>query len=86
MFRIIEYRGFKIHVTLAPASEDFYDVSFQIFGGSNLSVVGASGHRVSLRNGPFTQRWSYLIAECAGQAAIDLLIGPPDDETRTLAT
>lgn len=80
MFRIIPYRGFEIHVTLAASSEDLYNVSFQIFGGSNLSVLGASGRRIPLHNGPFTRRWSYLIAECAGQAAIDLLIGPPDND------
>ncbi|MFM0520396.1 MULTISPECIES: hypothetical protein [Caballeronia] len=80
MFRIIPYRGFEIHVTLAASSEDLYDVSFQIFGGSNLSVLGAAGRRIPLHNGPFTSPWSYLIAECAGQAAIDLLIGPPDND------
>ncbi|WP_370653517.1 hypothetical protein [Caballeronia sp. Lep1P3] len=42
MFRIGPYRGFEIHVTLEASSEDLYDVSFQILGGSNLSVLGAS--------------------------------------------
>lgn len=81
MFRIIPYRGFEIHVTLTASSEDLYDVSFQILGGSNLGVLGKSGRRIPLRNGPFTRRWSYLVAECAGQAAIDILIGPPESES-----
>jgi hypothetical protein len=76
MYRIIQYRGFEIHITLAVSSEDLYDVSFQIKGGTNLGVLGQSGRRVVLRNGPFTRRWSYLIAESAGQAAIDVLLGP----------
>jgi hypothetical protein len=42
-------------------------------------VLGAHGGRIPLRNGPFTERWAYLVAEIAGQAAIDVLIGPPED-------
>lgn len=75
MYRVIPYRGFEIHITLAVSSEDLYDVSFQIKGGTNLDVLGQDACRVVLRNGPFTRRWSYLIAECAGQAAIDVLLG-----------
>ena len=80
MYRIISYRGFEIHVSLAASTADLYDVSFRIRGGSNLSVLGACGRTVTLNNGPFTRRWSYLIAECAGQAAIDLLLAPANDE------
>ncbi|MCG7400427.1 MULTISPECIES: hypothetical protein [Caballeronia] len=76
MYRIIQYRGFEIHITLAVSSEDLYDVSFQIKGATNLGVLGQGGRRVVLRSGPFTRRWAYLIAECAGQAAIDVLLGP----------
>jgi len=78
MQRVIAYRSFEIHVELTPATQDTFDVTFQIKGGTNLEVLGARGGRIPLRNGPFTERWAYLIAEIAGQAAIDLLLGPVD--------
>lgn len=78
MHRTITYRGFEIHVELIPSAEDLYEVAFQIKGGPSLSVIGEPGRRVQLRNGPYTRRWAYLIAEVAGQAAIDLLRGPAD--------
>lgn len=77
MYRMMLYRGFEIHVELTSSAEDLYDVSFQIKGGEHLSVLGARGGRIPLRNGPFTRRWAYLIAEIAGQAAIDVLLGAP---------
>lgn len=78
MHRVIAYRSFEIHVELTPAAEDMFDVTFQIKGGTNLGVLGARGGRIPLRNGPFTERWAYLVAEIAGQAAIDVLLGPVD--------
>ncbi|CAL8476279.1 hypothetical protein CBA19CS22_22480 [Caballeronia novacaledonica] len=78
MQRVIEYRGFEIHVELTPADEDTFNVIFQIKGGTNLGVLGARGGRIPLRNGPFTERWAYLVAEIAGQAAIDVLLGPDE--------
>lgn len=78
MHRAITYRGFEIHVELIPSAEDLYEVTFQIKGGPSLSVIGDPGRRVLLRHGPYTRRWAYLIAEVAGQAAIDLLRGPED--------
>ncbi|MFM0522323.1 MULTISPECIES: hypothetical protein [Caballeronia] len=78
MQRVIEYRGFEIHVELTPAGEDTFNVIFQIKGGTNLGVLGARGGRIPLRNGPFTERWAYLVAEIAGQAAIDVLLGPDE--------
>jgi hypothetical protein len=80
MTRVIPYRGFEIHVTLTASSDDLYDASSQIIGGSNLGVLGKSAHRIALRNGPFTERWAFLIAECAGQAAIDVLLGTVNDD------
>jgi hypothetical protein len=74
MYRMILYRGFEIHVELTSA-EDLYEVSFQVKGGEQLVIPGGRSGRVPLRNGPFTWRWAYLIAEIAGQAAIDLLLG-----------
>jgi hypothetical protein len=78
MRRTIAYRGFEIHVELTPSAADTFDVTFQIQGGTNLEVLGARGGRIPLRNGPFTERWAYLVAEIAGQAAIDVLLGPVD--------
>jgi hypothetical protein len=78
MNRTIVYRGFEIHVELTPATQDTFNVTFQVKGGTNLEVLGARGGRIALRNGPFTERWAYLVAEIAGQAAIDLLLGPAD--------
>ncbi|OLL27335.1 hypothetical protein BTH42_33400 [Burkholderia sp. SRS-W-2-2016] len=78
MQRVIMYRGFEIHVELTPAAQDTFHVSFQIKGGTNLEVLGVRGDRIPLRNGPFTERWAYLVAEIAGQAAIDVLLGPVD--------
>lgn len=78
MQRMIAYRGFEIHVELTSAAEDMFNVTFRIKGGANLEVLGARGDRIPLRNGPFTERWAYLVAEIAGQAAIDLLLGQID--------
>lgn len=76
MYRKIDYRGFEIHVELSPSAEDLYDVAFQIKAGENVHPIVADGNRVQLHNGPYTRRWAYLIAEVAGQAAIDILLGP----------
>jgi hypothetical protein len=78
MHREITYRGFEIDVQLTLAAENMFDVSFQIKGGTSLGVPGARGSRIPLRNGPFTERWAYLVGEIAGQAAIDLLLGEPE--------
>ncbi|HEF4770890.1 hypothetical protein [Burkholderia multivorans] len=78
MQRTIQYRGFEIDVQLTPAAPDTFEVTFQIKGHDNLGILGARGRRISLRNGPFTRRWAYLVAEIAGQAAIDVLLGPAD--------
>jgi hypothetical protein len=53
-------------------------VIVQIKGAENIEVLGARADRVRLRNGPFTERWAYLVGEVAGQAAIDVLLGPAD--------
>lgn len=56
MYRIIPFRGFEIHVSLAVSAEDLYDVTFQIKGGSNLGVLGRAGRSIQIHNGPFTRR------------------------------
>jgi len=78
MHQDITYRGFEIHIELIPSAKDLYEVTFQIKGGPNLGVIGEPGRPVLLRHGPYTRRWACLIAEVAGQAAIDLLRGPTD--------
>jgi len=78
MQRTIAYRNFEIHVELTPAKQDTFDVSVQIGRGASLAMSGVEGRRIALRNGPFTERWAYLIAEVAGQAAIDVILGPAD--------
>ncbi|UEP31261.1 MULTISPECIES: hypothetical protein [unclassified Burkholderia] len=78
MQRTIQYRGFEIDVQLTSSAPDMYDVTFQIKGHDNLGILGTRGHRIKLRNGPFTRRWAYLVAEIAGQAAIDVLLGPDE--------
>ncbi|NML29336.1 hypothetical protein [Paraburkholderia antibiotica] len=75
MYRMILYRGFEIHVELTSSVEDLYEVSFQIKGGEQLAILGDRRGRIPLRNGPFTRRWAYLVAEIAGQAAVDVLLG-----------
>ncbi|GAB7521261.1 hypothetical protein [Paraburkholderia sp. 2C] len=75
MYRMIPYRGFEIHVTLTPSTKDMYEVTMQIKGGANFAIIGDSASAIQLRHGPFTRRWAYLVAEVAGQAAIDVLLG-----------
>ncbi|BBQ03453.1 hypothetical protein BSFA1_85810 (plasmid) [Burkholderia sp. SFA1] len=48
---MIPYRGFEIHVVLAPSSEDLYDVSFQIKRGTNIGVHVQNGRASVLRSG-----------------------------------
>ncbi len=75
MQRLIGYRGFKIHISLTPATRDMYTVTFRITG-HNVERLGSDGAVVEVRHGPFTYRWAYLVAEIAGQAAIDVILGP----------
>ncbi|MEI5997024.1 hypothetical protein H3V53_07350 [Paraburkholderia bengalensis] len=78
MFRVIPYRGFDIHVTLTPVERDLYSVTFQITG-HNIGADNLDGALIKVRHGPFTERWAYLVAEIAGQAAVDVLTGPQGD-------
>ena len=76
MQRTIEYRGFEIHIDLRSTSTDMFDVWFRIEGPTKSPGVAALGERIKIRGGPFSRRWAYLIAEIAGQAAIDVVLGP----------
>jgi hypothetical protein len=79
MQRSVEYRGFEIHIDLSSTSADMFDVWFRIEGPVKLPGVAALGERIKIRGGPFSQRWAYFVAEIAGQAAVDLILGPPDE-------
>jgi hypothetical protein len=76
MHRTVNYRGFEIHVELVPTSEDMFDVWFRIEGPNSVLGVAAIGQRIKVRGGPFSRRWAYFVAEIAGQASIDVNLGP----------
>jgi len=38
--------------------------------------VAKPGQRIKVRGGPFSHRWAYFVAQIAGQAAIDVILGP----------
>lgn len=76
--RTIEYRGFEIHIDLQSTSKDMFDVWFRIEGPIKPPGVAALGERIKMRGGPFSRRWAYLVAEIAGQAAIDVILGPAE--------
>ncbi|VVE43310.1 hypothetical protein PCE31107_04275 [Pandoraea cepalis] len=78
MERMIEYRGFEIHIELKSTTEGMFDVWFRVDGPIKPVGVMALGARIKIRNGPFSRRWAYLIAEISGQAAIDVILGPPE--------
>ena len=78
MQRAVEYRGFEIHIDLVSTSTDMFDVWFRIEGSIEPPGVAALGERIKIRGGPFSRRWAYLIAEIAGQAAIDVVLGPTE--------
>ncbi|MGT2428973.1 hypothetical protein ACU4GI_34780 [Cupriavidus basilensis] len=75
MERITKYRGFEIHVDLVNTSEDMFDAWFSISGPFRPPGVAAIGERIKLHGGPFSRRWAHLIAELAGRAAIDVMLG-----------
>ena len=78
MQRTVNYRGFEIDVNLVPTSEDMYDAWFRIHGPTPAPGVSALGLRIKVRGGPFSCRWAYFVAEVAGQASIDVILGPDD--------
>ncbi|MGF6758961.1 hypothetical protein [Paraburkholderia sp. GAS42] len=75
MQRMVEYRGFEIHVDLQPTSADMFDVWFRIDGSIEAPGVLALAERIKIRGGPFSRRLAYLVAEIAGQAAVDVILG-----------
>ncbi|WER50972.1 hypothetical protein CupriaWKF_33315 [Cupriavidus sp. WKF15] len=75
MDRVTEYRGFEIHIDLVSTSEDMFDVWFQIEGPMRPPGVAALGKRIKVHGGPYSRRWAYLVAEVAGRAAVDVVLG-----------
>ncbi|PRZ53031.1 hypothetical protein BX589_112204 [Paraburkholderia fungorum] len=78
MQRTLNYRGFKIDVDLVPTSKDMFDAWFRIDGPAQAPAVAAPGQRIEVRGGPFSRRWAYFVAEIAGQASIDVILGPDE--------
>ncbi|KAI3589220.1 hypothetical protein D9X30_5867 [Cupriavidus sp. U2] len=78
MDRVTEYRGFDIHVDLNLASKDMFDVWFQVEGPMSPPGVAAIGKRIKVFGGPYSRRWAYLVAELAGRAAVDVILGPDE--------
>ena len=75
MERTIAYRGFEISIKLEPSAEDMFEAWFRVEGPIMPEGVAALGKPIKVRNGPFSRRWAYLVAEIAGQAAIDMTLG-----------
>ena len=78
MQRTVNYRGFEIDVDLVPTSEDMYDAWFRIQRPTPARGLAALGLRIRVRGGPFSRRWAYFVAEIAGQASIDVILGADD--------
>ena len=76
MQRTLKYRGFEICVDLVPTSKDMFDACLRIEGQTHTSGVAAPGQRIKVRGGPFSRRWAYFVAEIAGQASVDVILGP----------
>ncbi|AIP33793.1 hypothetical protein DR64_285 [Paraburkholderia xenovorans LB400] len=76
MQRTVRYRGFDIYIDLAPTSKDMFDACFRIEGPTYATGVAAPGQRIKVHGGPFSRRWAYFVAEIAGQASIDVILGP----------
>lgn len=75
MERVTEYRGFDIHVDLKSSSQDMFDVWFQVKGPTPAPGIAAIGKRIKVFGGPYSRRWAHLVAELAGRAAVDVILG-----------
>nr|WP_087687219.1 hypothetical protein [Pandoraea sp. PE-S2R-1] len=75
MERTIAYRGFEISIKLEPSAEDMFEAWLCVEGPIMPEGVAALGTPIKVHNGPFSRRWAYLVAEIAGQAAIDVILG-----------
>ncbi len=75
MERVTEYRGFDIHADIQRVDADMYNVWFQVEGPMRPPGVAAFGKRIRVFGGPYSRRWAYLVAELAGRAAVDVILG-----------
>ncbi|WP_427309015.1 hypothetical protein [Cupriavidus sp. H39] len=78
MERVIEYRGFNIHLDVQKVSTDMFNVWFEIEGPMRPRGVAAIGKRIKVFGGPYSERWAYLVAELAGRGAVDVILGPDE--------
>jgi hypothetical protein len=76
MQRTVSYRGFEIYIELLPTSKDMFEPWFRVDGSTQDPGAAAFGTLIKVRGGPYSRRWAYLVAEIAGQASIDLILGP----------
>jgi hypothetical protein len=51
---------------------------FRIDGSTQDPGAAAFGTLIKVRGGPYSRRWAYLVAEIAGQAPVDLILGPEE--------
>jgi hypothetical protein len=75
MDRVTEYRGFDIHIDLSLAYREMFDVWFQVEGPMSPPGVAAIGKRIKVFGRALLRRWAFLVAELAGRAAVDVILG-----------
>ncbi|WP_027780630.1 hypothetical protein [Paraburkholderia caledonica] len=71
-----EVRRFEICVDLVARSEDRFDAWLRIEGPPDAPAVAKPGRRIKVRGGTLCHRWAYFVAQIAGLAAIDVILGP----------
>jgi hypothetical protein len=76
MKRTVSYRGFDIYIELRPTSKDMFEPWLRIDAATRSPGAAAFGTLIKVRGGPYSRRWAYLVAEIAGQASLDLFLGP----------
>ncbi|WP_157025827.1 hypothetical protein [Paraburkholderia heleia] len=62
-------------MTLTQACAGLFHATFQIKGGNNAAVIDELGAETKVRNGPFAPEKALLVAQEAGRATIDAIIG-----------
>jgi hypothetical protein len=67
MRRTITYRGFEIQVEVSQSTDDTFDVTFQIQGGTNLEVLGARGGRIRCATVPSLSDGHTLLPRSLGR-------------------
>ena len=75
MQRTVSYRGPEIYIEPRSTSKDMFEPWLRIDGAARDAGTAASGTLIKVA-GARIRRWAYLVAEIAGQASIDLILGP----------